>query len=129
MLIRDELTLSDWDIDDIFNELFRNMRRFMGDESLFRPPERYRSTSAAPKSEEIIQYEDAVLLVLELGPQYKEDNIDLELYEKEGRRILEIKSFVNNFVRRYGLSDEMTGEFTWSLTNGMLEVTFTKIKH
>ncbi len=118
--------MGDWDIDDLFDELFRNFRGMMGDGSLFRPPERFRQSGTAPKSEEIIQYDDYVLLVMELGPQFTVDNLTINVIERSGRRILEVKSFVNNFVRRYGLSEDMTGEFTWSLRNGMLEVKLMK---
>ncbi len=118
--------MSDWDIDDIFDELFKNMRRFMKDDALFRPPEMFRQSGTGPKSEEIIQYDDHVLLVMELGPQFIHENTTVEMIQRDERRILEIKSFVNNFVRRYGLSSDMTGEFEWEIRNGMLEVILRK---
>ncbi len=119
--------MSDWDIDDIFDELFKNMRRFMQDGTLFRPPERFRQTGTAPKSEEIIQYDDHILLVMELGTQFDRTNTTVEMIERDSRRILEIKSFVNDFVRRYGMSSDMTGEFDWDIRNGMFEVKLKRV--
>ncbi|MFW9920880.1 MAG: hypothetical protein ACFFED_14870 [Candidatus Thorarchaeota archaeon] len=119
--------MSDWDIDDIFDELFKNMRRFMQDGALFRPPEKFRHSGSAPKSEEIIQYDDHVLLVMELGPQFSQENTTIEMIQRDERRILEIKSFVNGLVRRYGMSSDMTGDFDWDIRNGMLEVILKRV--
>lgn len=94
----------------------------MQDGSLFRPPEKFRQTGTGPKSEEIIQYDNHVLLVMELGPQFTKENTSVEMIQRDDRRILEIKSFMNSFVRRYGMSSDMTGAFDWDLRNGMLEV-------
>jgi len=115
--------MSNWDDDhDIFGEFFRNIMRFMGDGSLYKPPRGQGSTSDGPREEEILQFPDALLLVMNLGPQFTKENVTVELIEKNSRRILEVKSFVNHFVRRYGLSDDMTGEFEWSIQYGVIEI-------
>jgi hypothetical protein len=115
-------SLSEWDDDNPFGEFFRNIMRFMGDGSLYRPPRGQGTPSGGPREEEILQFPDALLLVMELGPEFTEENVTVELIERNGRRILEVKSFVNNFVRRYGLSDDMTGAFDWSMQYGVIEI-------
>ncbi len=113
--------MSDWD-DDLFDELFKSMRKWMDDSSLFGFPARPHQTRSPPRSEEVIKYDDHVLLVMELGPQFSGANTTVELLSKGDRRILEIKSFENDFLRRYGLSRDMTGEYSWDIRNGIIEV-------
>lgn len=126
------------DIDDIFKTFDKFFNRMIkesgfGNAGIFpwsntnsyqKHREVVRSTS--PPREEIFRYDDNITVVMELGYKYNEDNIAIDIIEKDGKRILQVKSVDKKITRRYALASDMTGEFDWAVTNGILEIVLQK---
>lgn len=84
-----------------------------------------RSQSMATR-EEIFYNDDNVTVVMRLGYGYSDENIMVELIEKNKRRILQVKSDDGKITRHYALSPTMTGKFEWYITNGIIEIVLQK---